>query len=378
MIIKKAEIKYIAYLLPFFLSQTVFVITNNAFSNLLLVFKLLVFIYFFIRYILRGYISTFDISIYSYFAIWFVSVIYNNASLLDYIKEVVVILTLVFIAEDARYNNFRTYLNALTMVIFWEFFVNLICAMIFPNGLWSTISIYGSEATYMFLGLGNQITPMLLLAVITLLFQVSQRRIKFCVFYSIILLGNLIYMTSATAIVGVSIMIVTYLVSKITKFQRFNKVLLGAIILIGIGIVFFRVQYLFSFIIENLLGKSLTLSNRTAIWDRAFSLILNSPMIGYGSGTLETVIGDRNAHCYFLQIIIQTGIIGLLCYIVIFYNALKRCWQRINTDSAKIITSCICGYITCCITEVYAQNYLILLLCFAFLVDKMEKVIVST
>lgn len=376
--LNKNEIKYIAFLLPFLLSQTVFVITSSIFADILLAFKLVVFIYFLIRYVLKSRVSVFDTLIFTYFLIWFVSVFLNSSDFLNYIKEAVVILTLVLMVEDARYCNFKAYLNALTCVLFFEFLANLVCAIVFPGGLWSTTSIYGSEATYMFLGLGNQITPMLLLAVMTLLIQFSKHNIRFCIIYAIILLGNLIFMTSATAIVGVTIMTITYIVSNFTKFKEFGKVVFFIIACIGVGIVIFRVQYLFSFIIENMLGKSLTMSNRTVIWDRALSLIQNSPMIGYGSGTLETVIGDRNAHCFFLQIVIQSGVVGLLCYIGIFYVTLKKCWKRINTVSAKIITSCICGYVVCCMTEVYSQSYLVLLLCFAFLVETIEKEITSS
>ncbi|MFR6561945.1 MAG: O-antigen ligase family protein [Eubacterium ventriosum] len=132
---------------------------------------------------------------------------------------------------------------------------------------------------------------------------------------------------------------------------------MAIVVVVGISIVIFRIQYIFFFIIENILGKTLTLSSRTIIWDKALALIGKESIIGYGAGTLATVIQDRNAHCFFLQILIQSGIIGLLCYINVFRVVLKKCKKYSKLKSYIIINSCICGYLTCCITEVYSQNF---------------------
>lgn len=48
---------------------------------------------------------------------------------------------------------------------------------------------------------------------------------------------------------------------------------MAIVVVVGISIVIFRIQYIFSFIIENILGKTLTLSSRTIIWDKALALI---------------------------------------------------------------------------------------------------------
>lgn len=373
MTVKKTELLYMACLLPFLLSQLVFTLTNTTFANVLLALKIVVFICFAVKYVLRHKINTFDLAVFIYFFVWLFAVLLNNGDLINYLKEVVVISSLIFIFEDAKQKDLKSFLNALTAILFIEFTMNLIFAIAMPNGLWKTVSAFGSEATYMFLGLGNQITPIFLLSVLTLLFQFEQKHFKFSFLYAIILFENIYFMSSATAIVGTVVMLLLFLSSQKFGKKQASKMALYIIILVGFLIIVLRVQYIFSFIIEDLLNKDLTLSYRTAIWDRAFDLIANSPIIGYGSGTLDTVIVDRHAHCYFLQIIIQSGFIGLICYINIFYRSLKSCWSNLKMQSTKALSACICGYLVCCITEVYAQGFLILILCMAFSADSIEK-----
>ncbi|MBM6855248.1 O-antigen ligase family protein [Mediterraneibacter glycyrrhizinilyticus] len=369
-------IKYVVCLLPFLLSQTVYAITNNSFSTLLLGAKLLVFLYYAGYKLKKHVITKFDFALFLYFFTWLFSLIINDGDLVGYLKEVVVITALIFILEySATQMDIRIYLNALTFILFIMFLINFIAAIFFPSGLWETTSIYGSKATYMFLGLGNQITPMFLLALLTLFFQVEMQNIKFAMLYSVVLLGNIYYMSSATAIVGSTIMIMVYIVSKAKKYDKLPKWFLFGVLVVGIGIVLFRIQYLFSFLIEDILGKSLNLSNRTVIWDRALVRIAGSPIFGYGIGTLETIIVDRNAHCFFLQLLLQSGIIGLAFYINIFRISLKDCLVNVEKSIPKIVLSCICGYLVCCITEVYAQNYLLLILCIAYHRRNIEEAI---
>ena len=55
-------------------------------------------------------------------------------------------------------------------------------------------------------------------------------------------------------------------------------------IVIFVSIVFLRLQEVFSYLIVNILGKDLTFTGRTVIWDYYINEIKNSWVIGYGVG----------------------------------------------------------------------------------------------
>ena len=373
--INKNSLIYMMSLFPILASQIVYTIINSKFATFLLVLKMFVFIYYFGKKVIRHYISVLDMAIGMYFVVWGISVLINEESIVEYAKEIIVICTLIFMVEEAKHTDIKAFFDALTLMLFLLFLINFVVAIIVPDGLWQTMSIYGTEADYMFLGLGNQLTPMFLIALMTALFQYEMKDIKFVILYGIVLLGNIYFMSSATAIVGSCVMLGVFIITKLSEKEKIPRIAMAIVVVVGIAIVIFRIQYIFSFIIEDILGKTLTLSSRTIIWDKALTLIGKGPIIGYGTGTLATVIGDRNAHCFFLQILIQSGIIGLLCYINIFRIVLKKCNKCSKLKSYMIVNSCICGYLTCCITEVYAQNFLILILCIAFIGNKLETVI---
>lgn len=373
--INKNSLIYMMSLFPILASQIVYTIINSKFATFLLVLKMFVFIYYFGKKVIRHYISVLDMAIGMYFVVWGISVLINEESIVEYAKEIIVICTLIFMVEEAKHTDIKAFFDALTLMLFLLFLINFVVAIIVPDGLWQTMSIYGTEADYMFLGLGNQLTPMFLIALMTALCQYEMKDIKFVILYGIVLLGNIYFMSSATAIVGSCVMLGVFIITKLSEKEKIPRIAMAIVVVVGIAIVIFRIQYIFSFIIEDILGKTLTLSSRTIIWDKALTLIGKGPIIGYGTGTLATVIGDRNAHCFFLQILIQSGIIGLLCYINIFRIVLKKCNKCSKLKSYMIVNSCICGYLTCCITEVYAQNFLILILCIAFIGNKLETVI---
>lgn len=79
----------------------------------------------------------------------------------------------------------------------------------------------------------------------------------------------------------------------------------------------------------DILGKDMTFTNRTNMWDAALRVIGESPIWGYGyvnekwffSNMSSQAIGSHN---FILGIIINGGIIGLGLYLYIFYIALRK------------------------------------------------------
>lgn len=368
--IKKQYIKYLLCLAPFLLSAIVYVQLNASFANILLFLKMIAFIYILCEHLRPMSLTKLDFSFAIYFFIWLFSIIINGESVIDYFKEAVVILSFVFLIENAFDNASDKYLiQAFEHIFFGELVVNLICLIVYPDGLWKTYSIYGQEAIYSFLGLDNQVTPLLIVAELILLVRVlydGKRITRFSALYGIVLAANLFFMMSATGVIGCLIIpVVLWLGVKYRK-QINIKMILGVVIAIFLVVVVFRLQNIFAFIIEGVFHKDLSLSNRVGIWDRAIAEFRKKPLLGSGCGTLAATVGDRNAHDFYLQILLQSGVIGFLAYVNVFRVALSKCWKTRYSDASLIVAATLCGYLICCISEVYSQSWLSIILAIAY------------
>ena len=79
----------------------------------------------------------------------------------------------------------------------------------------------------------------------------------------------------------------------------------------------------------DILGKDMTFTNRTNMWDAALRVIGESPIWGYGYVNEKWFISNMSSqavgsHNFILGILINGGIIGLGLYLYIFYLALRK------------------------------------------------------
>lgn len=99
----------------------------------------------------------------------------------------------------------------------------------------------------------------------------------------------------------------------------------AAYILLWVGLVIFRIQTHFSYLIENVLGKSLTLTHRTDVWDLVIRDLENHYLLGHGlqeTGNLFTISGQYesgqrytltlSSHNFILQTIYTGGVLSLV------------------------------------------------------------------
>ena len=79
----------------------------------------------------------------------------------------------------------------------------------------------------------------------------------------------------------------------------------------------------------DILGKDMTFTHRTTMWDAALRVIGESPIWGYGNVDEKWFISNMSSqaigsHNFILGILINGGIIGLVIYLYVFYIALRK------------------------------------------------------
>ncbi len=159
------------------------------------------------------------------------------------------------------------------------------------------------------------------------------------IFLSII---SLVRAWSAKAIIGIfliSIYILFIYGKKISKVFNLAFVLI-TYLCAEIGLVFFNIQERFSFLIERILKKDASLTGRTGLWYSSINNIKQSPLYGYGvtkGGNIllnTTFVGSQThaAHNLILEIIMQTGIIGLILWSMFVVLSLAKRKKHIKVE----------------------------------------------
>lgn len=171
-------------------------------------------------------------------------------------------------------------------------------------------------------------------------------------FWSIICLISLVRAWSATCMVIYALFIIC-LYFRYLKFFRFFSPGLSIVTNIGVTVlvIFFRIQNLFRYFIENILHKDLNFSARTIIWTSAIKNILKKPFIGYGFGDKGRLAINLNihggysfSHNIFLEILIEGGCLAFLLYICIHLiagSAMRRCKESDLMNVINISLFCL-------------------------------------
>lgn len=210
-------------------------------------------------------------------------------------------------------------LEALSFVYNILIYINFITVLIFPDGLYTK----GPSLYYWFLGYDNTFVfyfiPSVCISIILSLIKTGKIGRK-----SIFLIGICtltVLRTWSVASIIVMIMFWIYLIIMYFKLSiKLNpKVMTATILGINVGVVIFKIQNLFAYIIVNIFHKSTSLTGRDAIWEKALSDITNKPIIGYGYADIKFVLTDyfSVAHChnYLLNLMYESGSIGLALFI---------------------------------------------------------------
>jgi O-antigen ligase len=232
-------------------------------------------------------------------------------------------------------------------------YLNFVSVLLFPAGLYKVV---GNHNEFYFLGHRNNsiefIIPALLLSIINL--DMTEYE-SFKRHLSLLVISNVsVFLTwSANAIIAIVSMDIFCLVVLCGKEQSL-KILnywltLLASIIATVYVVIFRLQAKFEWLISGVLKKSLTITNRTRLWDNALYYIAQSPLIGWGKefDAIKLIkIGHVNsAHNYYLDILYSGGLTLFIIYILIVIITGKTITScQIPRRLQTLITSVFTGF----------------------------------
>lgn len=318
-----------------------------------------------------------------------ISTVISSTGQIDmYISATISRVSTCLLLEWAIKKRTKTFFKSLLFMLEFWITINLFTIILFPEGLY----VSGAYSLNYLLGYDNTHIRLQILALaISYIYSFLINRkitLRYIYLYSIVLLSNILVF-SATAIIATILwgIAIGYISMKERK-GRYKSLnictaknalilgLIGSIIIVGMS-----AQTTFSYIIENIFKKDMTLSGRTYIWSNSIEAIRNSFIWGYGYELADVIsmklvkqIGfGTSPHNFYLEVLYQGGVILLIITLTIYLIINKRLKGYMNISLISMIGVWLTIISIMGIVEPQLENNLIISWLIIYNVDSILK-----
>ncbi len=291
-----------------------------------------------------------------FWMIYILTTIINSYQQLEYVlyQAYISLALITFIGFESK-RNLKELLISLSIIYGFYILFNWIFFMIYPNGIYQTLSYHKGHL----LGDDNAIIYVALPGLICLACNsiFNKKKISFFVWFMILITEyTFIKLWAVSSMVSLTIFIIGIIYASKTNGPNPKNVLIIVFCIIFLTLFGISNSNIQNFIV-NRLHKDITLSGRTAVWSQAIDLITRRPILGYGGYFMygrfrphSYSIYTYPSHTPYLQLAIDGGIFLLLCFIVITitsYNNTIIYKNKIYTRVLAIGMGCmLINYIT--------------------------------
>lgn len=293
-----------------------FEITNALFNGILILILLVCFVDSIRRKVLPN--RWFIIIASFYYGVLLYSTVIHNGSMS---RALMIALTGYFTIFFVKYlMNFDfAYPTRVMRGLLWFYvFINLITILLFPNGL---VTTGNTDSAVYFLGQPTRFAffylPALLFCILGDINAHGKISLATIIIF-IICLSTLIAAWSVGSSIAFLALAFFLVFHKLKMFNIFTYIIVQAAAYVSL--VYFHIQELFAFFIEDYLHKDATLSSRTYIWLNSLNMIEDSPLFGAGvfdNAYNKDVLGFVHAHNHLLHVTFQSGYLGLGLFVLL-------------------------------------------------------------
>lgn len=240
--------------------------------------------------------------------------------------------------------------------------INFATIILFPQGMYE----FNTFTQNYFLGYRNNsimlFFPAIIFSIVRSLRKYNKLTLSSFVITAVSF-ATVILAFSATSVIGMTVFILFLLLALINKMPNFLNIITYLAINIAyfFGVIILRLQEAFAFIIVDMLGRDLTFTGRTKIWDCALAAFAKSPVFGVGeieNQASRDLIGATHAHNYYLDLLYKSGLPGFLIFfaiLIICGVALYR--NRKNGKIPFVVSGAICAFMIMLQSEAYYNIY---------------------
>ena len=357
---------WIMFIIPYFKPASFDYISSFApLDGLFNAWKLAVYAIIIVQYFFKGKVkvSKILIAIGIYEAILCFSTFANDGDLYTFSLSCMDIISFCMMIEMCVRRNAIWFIKQMLNVLTVLYIINLATLILFPAGYYVSIGIRSvNKLGNWFMGLDNtQISYILPLVCFWTLYATYKEYTLFRKVLFIILFSLFMYITwVASSVFALFVFTMLIIYEEIKSNQKiFNiKTYYIVHIIFFLAIIVFRVQDIFSYLIDDILQKDITFSGRLIIWDNAMNCIKQHPWFGWGhEHIINNYIRIDASHChnYYLNVLYESGIIGMVAFLAILVIIIKPLMQCKSKYSFIIATS-LFAYMFIYQMEVFVNN----------------------
>lgn len=298
-----------------------------------------------------------------------ISTIVNNGQISESIKHALVILLVCYtlttiLKDELKREVFVFVVRDITLVFF---IVNIAFFFIFPKGI-PSITRDPKFPNFLYMNVNSTIKYVLPGMCCSSIIDIKRNK-KISKFTAIFLFGIfyqaiMIYFTATAVIACIFIILWIFFIvnRKLFNSKQIYATMIAIILLVEILISF---NSPIISIISRALGKDGNLSGRTVLWSNIIKLVYDKLLFGYGALSdldLVKIIGNfYGAHNYFLDILFQRGLLGLLILILIITYPI----YNYNYKNKNKVVDILMGYSLACLLislsePLYTKEHLII------------------
>lgn len=255
-------------------------------------------------------------------------------------------------------------------------YCNLVTVLLFPHGMYAVSkNIAGyADHRYYFLGFYNNFICYCVPALLLLsLWKASTKLQKL----RKVLLVAVIYATAfklrsgAVLVALIAMAIACVFLQKLPSIFNFFSVWLLHICFF-VGIIWLRLQNLFRWLIDDILGEWNSFMGRMDVWDKSMEAISHAWLFGHGQ--VDNLIRQEelgyywanHAHNMLLELLYKGGIINAALFILIIFVAGHRAYKYRYTAESKLIAIAVFGWCIDSLVETYMHAFLMAMFVIAY------------
>ena len=264
----------------------------------------------------------------------YVTISHHSRSVSSIIMFTLSYLLIILILSRELRSHFENAIFTVSLYFYIAIFLNTICVFLFPNGLNTSVSSSGNRQIIYLLSNDNQFGKYLFSGFALIWFTeetLSKKNHFFSITTLLMILATYFKTQSGSGLIASIILSAFYILyhfdplKKIFSFKIFTIAIAVAASGLLLGARFLYSNRTVVRMIAKLTGKDMTFSGRLFIWRQGIFKFFENPIWGYGKAVGDAIVryaGHRySAHNIFLQILLESGLIGLCLFALIFISS---------------------------------------------------------
>ncbi len=351
---------YVIFVILLFLIKPYFLGVNhyiNVLANVVMMISILG-IYFLSFY--KNKPSKFQFAVFLFMLISLISTSFGSKDYTFWLKFFLQYTGISLYTEGLIKNNLQSFFRVLSKLLYLLILANFVTLLIKPDGI--------IRHEVLLLGYDNATVVLLLLGTMFICFAsyyFNNKLDKFSITSLLMVFLTYLIRWSVGAIIGCIVILMYFLLiykkRNWSNFLNIRTFYWGTFILF-ILIVVFGVQKYFSFIIVDIFHKNVTLTGRTYIWERCFQQILAHPFLGIGMMEYQRrydLIRIYHAHCNFLNVILETGLVGFAAYTYLWHLPIKSLLKNKKDELVNLLSYALLSFLVISLIDVIDNSELV-------------------